>query len=85
MEPEVKTGVELSDFHVLQYINLLLSSLSSQPAQMDCVCVRAQLPWTWEKKYSGNNWFYTANLECYVDFLRFFHCMGRSLSDFELC
>lgn len=42
---QVITGVELSGFHVLQYINLLLSPLSSQPTQMDCVSVRTQLPW----------------------------------------
>lgn len=61
MDSEVKTGVKLSDFHVLRYINLLLSPFVSQQAQMDCVCVRTQLPRTWEK-YSSDNWFYTFNL-----------------------
>lgn len=32
-------------FSVLQYISLLLSTFSSQLAQMDCVCGRTQLPW----------------------------------------
>lgn len=41
---QVITGVELSGFQVLQYINLLLSPLSSQPTQMDCVSYRTQLP-----------------------------------------
>lgn len=49
MESEVETGVELSDFHVLRYIDLLLSPPISQSAQMDLVFVEAQLPQTGEK------------------------------------
>lgn len=41
---QVLTGMEMSGFRVLQYINLLLSTFSSQLAQMDCVCGRTQLP-----------------------------------------
>lgn len=56
-----KQWVELTDFHLSQYIDLLLSPPLSQPAQMDCACVRTQLLLTWEK-YSHDNWFYTFNL-----------------------
>lgn len=70
MDSEVKTGVKVSDFHVLQYINILLSPLSSQPTQMDHVCVSGHSCHGHGRSTVVIIGFIRFN-ECYVDFLRF--------------
>lgn len=46
---KVKTGVELSDFCVLQYISLLLSPLLFSSLTRWSAFVKNKLLWTWEK------------------------------------
>lgn len=54
IESEVTTGVELSEFHVLQYVNLLLSPVLFHSVQMGRVCFGSQLRWTWVQRSSDN-------------------------------